>query len=234
MTPAAHGRYCDACEKVVVDFSHMSDAELVNFVAARSAERVCGRFRPEQLSQPRAAAPLANLTTWGVWLATVAVMLSISSCEMVPLAVGEPSLKQVAPATEFVAVRGYVTDRITHKPLAQAHITCLEDTTHQVRSEADGSFELLLPTQLMGSKLRVTADGAPNNNYSARIIDITPKLAISLLPLEPIIGQVRHDNFMMGDTVIVSQPTAPPPPPPLIGKAQMAPTTHSFSRSRLH
>jgi hypothetical protein len=211
MTPATHGRYCGACEKVVVDFSRMSDAEVIGYFAARPSERVCGRFRPDQLEQPRPA-PLAA-PSWARWLATAAIALS--SCEMPPPLLNEVDVKQATAATDFFTVRGHVTDRVTRVPLANAYITSLQDTTHTVRTGLDGSFELLLPAPLMGSKLAVGLDNG--FLYSAHVAVATSELDIDLQPLEPIIGNTCHDHLLMGDTVIVPRPTAPPPPPPVIG-----------------
>lgn len=50
MTPETQGRFCGACEKTVVDFSEMSDAEILLYFSKPKIEKVCGRFRPEQLS----------------------------------------------------------------------------------------------------------------------------------------------------------------------------------------
>ena len=187
MTPAAHGRYCTACEKVVVDFTCMSDAELTGFLATRQSERVCGRFRAEQLSQPQVpSAPLANPTTWGLWLATVAIVLS--SCETLPTLLGETNRKEDASTAEFFTVRGRVTDHFTHEPLAQAHITCLQDTTHQVYTEADGSFALLLPTRLSGSKLKITKDDGVY--YATDLVVAAPKLDVSLTPQKLLVGDI--------------------------------------------
>ncbi|WP_324673651.1 hypothetical protein [Hymenobacter sp. GOD-10R] len=174
MTPATHGRYCAACEKVVVDFSCMNEAELLDFFAAHPLERVCGRFRPDQLEQPRPA-PSTTAPSWARWLATAAVALS--SCEMPPPLVGQLDAQQATAATEFFTVRGHVTDRLTRVPLANAYITCLQDTTHTVRTEFDGSFELLLPMSLMGSKLAIEAN---DNYHTTRIVASTPTLDIDL------------------------------------------------------
>jgi len=50
MTPEAQGRFCSACEKTVIDFSQMSDAEILQYFSQPRTEKVCGRFRSEQLS----------------------------------------------------------------------------------------------------------------------------------------------------------------------------------------
>jgi hypothetical protein len=49
MTAATQGRYCNSCEKTVIDFTNMSDTQLANFFAKKK-ENVCGRFYSDQLN----------------------------------------------------------------------------------------------------------------------------------------------------------------------------------------
>jgi hypothetical protein len=49
MTPRDQGRHCTACVKTVVDFTAMPDEEVKNYLLQRRAEKICGRFRQEQL-----------------------------------------------------------------------------------------------------------------------------------------------------------------------------------------
>jgi hypothetical protein len=48
MSPADKGRFCAACQKVVIDFSRMTDNELAAFFKKPSGS-VCGRLRQDQL-----------------------------------------------------------------------------------------------------------------------------------------------------------------------------------------
>jgi hypothetical protein len=50
MHPQQNGRLCDACCKMVVDFTGMSNHEILNYLNQRKGERVCGRVKNEQLS----------------------------------------------------------------------------------------------------------------------------------------------------------------------------------------
>ncbi|HSY62457.1 MAG TPA: hypothetical protein VK796_11295 [Cytophaga sp.] len=52
MTPAESGKYCSACEKVVVDFSKMNDAEIKNYFITYKDQKTCGRFLDSQLQRP--------------------------------------------------------------------------------------------------------------------------------------------------------------------------------------
>lgn len=50
MTPEQQGAFCKGCNKVVVDFSAMSDEEVITYLEQKKEEKTCGRFRTEQLS----------------------------------------------------------------------------------------------------------------------------------------------------------------------------------------
>ena len=51
MTPSEQGRFCQNCQKIVVDFSKMSDRDLTQWFVALAGERVCGRVNPKQLNR---------------------------------------------------------------------------------------------------------------------------------------------------------------------------------------
>lgn len=46
--PVSTGGYCSSCEKVVKDFTQMSDEEIINFFKTKQSH-ICGRFNPAQL-----------------------------------------------------------------------------------------------------------------------------------------------------------------------------------------
>jgi hypothetical protein len=56
MTPTEMGRHCAACHTQVVDFTRMSDEEVVAFVRHTTPGRRCGRFREDQVGRPLRAA----------------------------------------------------------------------------------------------------------------------------------------------------------------------------------
>lgn len=48
MTPTERGRFCSSCQKEVLSFTDMTDAQVIAFFKKRPTN-VCGQFRPEQL-----------------------------------------------------------------------------------------------------------------------------------------------------------------------------------------
>jgi hypothetical protein len=52
MTTAEQGRNCAVCCKTVVDFTGKTDGQIVDYLKANSAQRVCGRFKNGQVNVP--------------------------------------------------------------------------------------------------------------------------------------------------------------------------------------
>jgi hypothetical protein len=51
MDTRTQGRFCHSCEKLVHDFTSMTDEELINYLQS-APKNICGRFRDDQLEQP--------------------------------------------------------------------------------------------------------------------------------------------------------------------------------------
>lgn len=51
MTLTQQGRFCNVCTKEVVDFSMMTDTEVLNYFTSVTHEKVCGRALPSQLDR---------------------------------------------------------------------------------------------------------------------------------------------------------------------------------------
>ncbi len=66
MTPTQQGKFCSACSKQVVDFSLMSDNQILNYLSHQTG-KVCGRFDPEQLERPLVETKIKKKKSW--WMA---------------------------------------------------------------------------------------------------------------------------------------------------------------------
>ncbi|WP_400192666.1 carboxypeptidase-like regulatory domain-containing protein [Hymenobacter sp. B81] len=196
LTPTDAGRYCSSCAKVVVDFTAMSDAEVLAFLADNQHTATCGRFRASQLSRPLQPQLPVAAPTAQAW-AAAALALVLSSCADQPPLPSAPETPAVSQK-EFV-VRGRVTDRDSGQPLAGAYITVLHDTTRQVRSQADGTFTMPLPEQLRGTKLVVAGMLEPQRWCLARVVKAEPEVLVSLQPMP-------EESIAMGEVQLSSYP----------------------------
>ena len=81
MSLKEQGRHCLSCAKTVVDFTIMPEKEIQNYFLNKKEERVCGRFRNEQLHRACIELPenilYVPMPTWKKFL--VACLLAFSS-----------------------------------------------------------------------------------------------------------------------------------------------------------
>ena len=85
MTSEAQGKFCNACEKSVVDFSMMSDAQILNYFSKPKSQKVCGRFNADQVDRalvnmiPERLSPPPQLLHFA-YLLIVVLGVGLSSC----------------------------------------------------------------------------------------------------------------------------------------------------------
>lgn len=72
MTPTQQGKFCLSCNKQVIDFSLMSDRQILNFLSHQSG-KLCGRFDAEQLQRPLIETKIKKKKTW--WMALTMPLL---------------------------------------------------------------------------------------------------------------------------------------------------------------
>ncbi len=79
MTPTEQGRFCNACAKQVVDFTTMSDGEVLNYFVNKKDNNVCGRTLPNQLNRIlEAPKPIVPSKLWYWKYAAAAGLLFIN------------------------------------------------------------------------------------------------------------------------------------------------------------
>ncbi|TYZ08843.1 carboxypeptidase-like regulatory domain-containing protein [Hymenobacter lutimineralis] len=220
MTPTAGGRHCAACEKTVVDFTSLTSEQLL--AALHQPEKVCGRFRPDQLHAPALPASRAA-RNWTQWVAAAAITLS--SCgtpDALPLQL------RTSPVTvdgNYVLVRGKVVDKTDGRPLPDALIISLADTSFRTTSDSTGHFTLKLPQQLRDSLLYAVGHTSPQGytqGYIGRRLrpEQTAEIRLRPDPNAGVLGEPAPVTLEAGEMRYPLRLLAPPPPPPRLSTVQ--------------
>ena len=76
MTPTDKGRFCASCQKKVIDFTKVSDREIVQLI--KSNKNLCGRFSPSQLNRDLIV-PKEKSTAWTAIAAGVISFITLGS-----------------------------------------------------------------------------------------------------------------------------------------------------------
>lgn len=66
MHPQDNGRYCGSCSKIVVDFTLMSDREILAWLTDAN-RKVCGRFSADQINRDLLPLPERKRKAWTIW-----------------------------------------------------------------------------------------------------------------------------------------------------------------------
>jgi hypothetical protein len=87
MTPNEQGRHCGMCAKTVIDFTQMTDETIKLFFINKKEEKVCGRFKQEQLHRIKIELPQnilqLRMPLWKRFLTACLLVFSVSlfSCD---------------------------------------------------------------------------------------------------------------------------------------------------------
>ncbi len=103
MTPQDKGRHCESCKKIVVDFSIMSDRQVLDYFK-NAAGNTCGRFHNDQLMRPLVE-PQKQPSKWGYFLASFIglIMATKTFAQQKTLprkVVGKPNVERVTTKGE--------------------------------------------------------------------------------------------------------------------------------------
>ena len=174
MTPNERGRFCQHCQKTVIDFSIMSDNEIANLVN-HSKEQICGRLHVSQLN--REIYTTEKNTPW-MKIAAVVSALTLAT----------PALSAKNTVIETVQLN------------EQENIIASGDTTGVISGQVVGNTDNREPLSgatiiLRSGKIWTTTD--PNGNFSLRLPpDITEKdslLTICFIGYETMSMKVSSD-----------------------------------------
>ncbi|THU40643.1 T9SS type A sorting domain-containing protein [Niastella caeni] len=158
MTPQEQGRFCGACQKTVVDFSLMTDQEVMNYFL-KADHNVCGRFANDQLNKELVVTGKKKRFSWAyAWNVILATLLITETnaqvkpkpkkpvTENIPqdrkmgkvaYVPGRPAINSAIP----IIMKGKVVDESNNQPIIGASIS-VAGTTGGVMADTSGKFIL--------------------------------------------------------------------------------------------
>lgn len=219
MTLTAIGRHCAVCATEVVDFSRMSEAEIVAFLAQPRSKAVCGFAQKTQLQSPTVSSPVSRWSRWVLaglalfGLRPVVAQASVPPVPVVALASADASgpLSRNAEKPKSVVLQGRVLDDSTGLGVPGAWIF-IDGTKYGAVTDDDGRFSLTLPASwksLQKGKVSLRVQASPFEFKPRTVVVTVPArrqpaaLAVRLLSV-PGRGQI------MGRIKQSDPPIAPP------------------------
>ncbi len=209
MTAAEQGKFCGACQKTVVDFSTMSDGEIVRLFEQKKG-KLCGRFATTQLERPIEPTKVYK-TNWFKWVMQLLVPMALFSKssfgqkktpkltttttnENRPVIVGkyitrfEPK-KDTLNEPKITIVSGQIVDE-ENQPIPYASII-IEQTKIGVVSDTNGHFKISVPVEKLKSNLQFSSVGFEKKSIPLKDFLADKNKKITLTMYGEIMGDVK-------------------------------------------
>jgi len=197
MTPTEKGKFCDSCQKEVLDFTNASTYTLAGLLDKN--KKICGRFRASQLNKEFSSnnntslqrASLAFGITSLLSLCTPVVAQKDPKPVATLVTVGRPLIIKDSVTNSYPSmVQGIVIDQ-DDLPLPGATII-IQGTNMGTQTDFDGNFKLKVPEGAFESnkKLVVSYIGFETKEICLNKLEPKIKLDLTISMLEGMVGGI--------------------------------------------
>lgn len=183
MTPKDKGAFCSSCEKVVVDFTKMSDRQIVDFLNQNKGKKTCGKFNSYQIDRKISVTTPSPNYYWRIKQFFLGLFVSLSfpgfsKSSEAPVAF-KPLLAIDNASIQKATIKGVVKDQDGNF-IAAAYVRVYQNgritKSYAVSNEA-GFFSVELPENYQNKiiSLKVTAQ-----NYTSVSVDYEGEESIEI------------------------------------------------------
>jgi CarboxypepD_reg-like domain/Secretion system C-terminal sorting domain len=207
MNPTQQGRFCNACAKEVIDFSTMSDSEVLGYFSSIKNEKVCGRAYPDQLDRAITMPKEIKKAKFWYWNYAAMFFLFFSKMTMKAQAQGQvitvPVKKDACTVLQgkvgglainnTKVVAGKITDK-DDNPVSFASIK-IKGANTGVSASDNGEFSITGVTK--NTILEVSAVGFKTIDISPAAISPAPSIILDTVKLVSY-GTIKKGRIMIG------------------------------------
>ena len=232
MQPAAGGRFCGSCQKTVIDYTALSDQELVRLLR-KASEGSCGRFRDEQLNRPLTPPKPDVAPVWYRWVGVLSMSLfgwqtaQAQQKQVASVSVQEP-LERVRFEVDAIPVqagsdsRCIISGRVMVIDSGRGVIPVLNATVfvkglynqntgenYRTQTDSTGYFKVSIPAQIQKTQLTVQAL-MPDYFPEKVTVDIGPSstsIIVSNITFSRSFDSVKRVSITGGGICLVKSPT---------------------------
>ncbi|MEP6748107.1 MAG: carboxypeptidase-like regulatory domain-containing protein [Bacteroidota bacterium] len=217
MTGTEQGRFCMSCQKQVIDFSTMTDKEILHYISTASSN-TCGRVGIDQINRDLVIPAIQKRIWWKYWMGVAASLVMLSSkadaqtsknkpvitCQPLPIRMGTVAYVQKENKGR-IELHGRVIDD-NGNPVAYASVS-LNGTRAGAAADSAGFFKLLINPNMAGLKIMASSVGYKTKNVEIDSIAnkewATNENDARVLQL----GDIILESSLMDDIIISGLPS---------------------------
>ncbi|MBN8822141.1 MULTISPECIES: hypothetical protein [unclassified Spirosoma] len=190
MQPTEQGRFCASCQKTVIDYSALSDQELVKLLRNASGQ-ICGRLRDDQLNRALSLTSSSQPFSWRRWVGVLATALLSWKTSLAQfnslgrpvssrpeIAVAPIPIRAIGAKTEWtVSGRVLQLDSTGQASPAVGAYVWVSGLTKGASTQTDssGRYSVIVSGLTENSKLTISVN-TPNRNRAMTTLEITPSI----------------------------------------------------------
>lgn len=177
MRPSGQGRHCNACQNTVIDFTAMTDEQILNVFRHARGHTPCGRFLSSQLNRELIPARKPSLWARVAGKAAALMLLLQSASATVQAQVTKPKATTVQHNNEqegqpaMMSINGRIVDGATGQPLPGYQVSIV---TYKAVTDSMGCFTLFIPASMANANANMLCLPADTTAaaYNSNVIPI--------------------------------------------------------------
>lgn len=217
MTKINKGKFCSHCSKTVIDFTSLSDNEIIQIIEQKS-DKICGRLNEIQLNRLIENKQLENRSilyqaVTGLFLLGTAInsfaknnpfSRQSSQIEIVSVLdkntnIPNQEKKKNEPVLDILktTIKGKILDFESKEPLPGA-IVLIKNSTTTTTTDLDGNFKLTIPDDLLTNKIHIiiTYIGYETTETIINKTELTPSKKIYL---------IQAQQALLGEVIVIKK-----------------------------
>ena len=195
MSPSGNGRHCMACQKTVVDFTVMSDAEILQYMR-EAGSRVCGRVTAGQMNRDLAPSPVQRNGGKGWPLIIAGALMTADGAPPDRTSLQGKVLLQT-PAKAIISKEEFIVGALAIPPVVEHELEPMYDPVETPIAPTIGTMSAIVMDSLLAPEI----SPIDTTILSSESTDAVMTGGIVLAPSESIDSPVTKIRQFITDTL---------------------------------
>lgn len=199
------GKFCLACQKTVVDFSKMTNQQIIDYLN-NATGKICGRVAKHQLNTPISnyvvnKTPFFNKYVAGFLMALGFYHPAKSQTNDKPTeihkTVGTIAYRPQVPANKKLVIKGRVIDAKTKKAIIGASVTIVGSEITAV-TDKNGHYTLNVPNEFQNASLELVINALGFESFFVTGLDYQKNELNVTTKMQKEIEHIKGEIMIMG------------------------------------